>query len=93
MLAKPDQSVVAVDVGARPDPKKEPDTVIGMLDWSIRIKAYYLRQYKAQYADLIIDPMPGFRQWNDFSHPDEEIERGRQSALEQIPCLIEMLSA
>jgi NTE family protein len=52
-----------------------------------------LRQYKAQYADLIIDPMPGFRQWNDFSHQEEEIERGRQTALEQIPVLIEMLSA
>jgi NTE family protein len=39
MLAKPEQLVVAVDVGARPDPNKRPDTVIGMLDWSIRIKA------------------------------------------------------
>ncbi|MCG6938116.1 MAG: patatin-like phospholipase family protein [Gammaproteobacteria bacterium] len=93
MIAKPEQLVVAVDVGARPNPNKKPDTVIGMLDWAIRIKAYYLRQYKAQYADLIIDPMPGFRQWNDFSHPDQEIERGRQSAMEQIPNLIEMLSA
>ena len=93
MIAKPEQLVVAVDVGARPAPNKIPDTVIGMLDWSIRIKAYYLRQYKAQYADLIIDPMPGFRQWNDFSHPDHEIERGRQIALEQVPNLIEMLSS
>jgi NTE family protein len=93
MMAEPGQLVVAVDVGARPDPAKKPDTVIGMLDWAIRIKAYYLRQFKAQYADLIIDPMPGFRQWNDFSHPDQEIERGRQTALQQIPDLIEMLTA
>lgn len=92
MIAKPNQIVVAVDVGARPHPNKKPGTVIGMLDWSVRIKAYYLRQYKAQYADLIIDPMPGFRQWNDFSHPDEEIERGRQAALEQMPDLIGLLS-
>ena len=93
MIAKPNQPVIVVDVGARPNPNKKPDTVIGMLDWAIRIKAYYLRQYKAQYADLIIDPMPGFRQWNDFSHPDQEIERGRQAALEQIPNLIEIISA
>lgn len=92
MIAKPGQLVVAIDVGARPDPNKKPGTVIGMLDWAIRIKAFYLRQYKAQYADLLIDPMPGFRQWNDFSHPDQEIERGHQIALEEIPKLIEMLS-
>ncbi len=92
MVAKPGQLIVAVDVGARPDPNKKPETVIGMLDWAIRIKAYYLRQYKAQYADLIIDPMPGFRQWNDFSHPDQEIERGHQTALEEMPKLVEMLS-
>lgn len=92
MIAKPGQVVVAVDVGARPDPNKEPDTVIGMLDWSIRIKSHYLRQFKAEYADLIIDPVPGFRQWNDFSHPDQEIEHGRQTALEQIPVLRKLLS-
>jgi NTE family protein len=93
MIAKRDQLVVAVDVGARPNPNKKPDTLISMLDWSIRIKSYYLRQYKAQYADIIIDPMHNFRQWNDFSHQQEEIECGRQATLEQIPALIAMLSA
>lgn len=92
MIAKPGQLIVAVDVGARPDPNKKPATVIAMLDWTVRIKAFYLRQYKAQYADLLIDPMPGYRQWQDFSNADQEIERGHQAALEKMPALIEMLS-
>ena len=91
MIAKPGQIVVAVDVGARPDPGSKPDSVIGMLDWSIRIKSFYLRQYKAAYADLLIEPVPGYRQWSDFSHPAQEIERGRQVAMEKIPELISLL--
>lgn len=91
MIAKPGQIVVAVDVGARPDPARQPGTVIGMLDWAIRIKSLYLRQYKAEFADLLIDPVPGFRQWNDFTNADQEIERGRQVALENIPQLMGLL--
>jgi NTE family protein len=91
MIAKPHQTVVAVDVGARPDPGNMPETVIGMLDWSIRIKSHYLREYKAEYADILIEPVPGFRQWSDFSHPRQEIERGRQVAMEKIPELIKLL--
>lgn len=91
MIAKPDQTVVVVDVGARPDPNNVPETVIGMLDWSIRIKSHYLREYKAEYSDVLIEPVPGFRQWSDFSHPRQEIERGRQVAMEKIPELIKLL--
>jgi NTE family protein len=91
MIAKPGQTVVAVDVGARPDPNNIPDTVIGMLDWSIRIKSHYLREYKAEYCDVLIEPVPGFRQWSDFSHPGQEIERGRQVAMEKMPELIKLL--
>ncbi len=91
MLAKPGQLIVAVNVGGRPNPDLRPSTVIGMLDWAIRIKSLYMRQYKAQFADLLIEPVTGFRQWADFSHPDQEIERGRQAALEKMPELMEQL--
>ncbi|MEJ2310465.1 MAG: patatin-like phospholipase family protein [Gammaproteobacteria bacterium] len=91
MIAEPHQTVVAVDVGARPDPDNMPETVIGMLDWSIRIKSHYLREYKAEYADILIEPVPGFRQWSDFSHPRQEIERGREVAMEKMPELIKLL--
>ncbi len=90
-IARPGQIIVAVDVGARPDPAVKPGTVIGMLDWSIRIKSMYLRQFKAEYADILIEPVPGYRQWNDFSHPAQEIERGRQVAMEKMPALIQLL--
>lgn len=91
MVAKPGQPIVAINVGGRPNPNLRPSTVIAMLDWAIRIKSLYLRQYKAQFADLLIEPVTGFRQWADFSHPDQEIERGRQAALAKIPELIEQL--
>ncbi len=91
MLANPGQLIVAVNVGGRPNPDLRPSTVIGMLDWAIRIKSLYMRQYKAQFADLLIEPVTGFRQWADFSHPDQEIERGRQAALEKMPELMEQL--
>lgn len=90
-LARPDQAVIAVDVGARPDPAHPPRSVIGMLDWAMRVKSFYLRQYKSDFADLVVCPVPGFRQWNDFSHPDQEIERGHQSMLEHLPVLHRML--
>ena len=78
-IAGPDDVVLAIDVGARPRPDVHPDTVVGMLDWAMRIKSLYLRQYMAEYADILIEPIPGFRQWSDFSHPDEEIEQGREA--------------
>ncbi len=91
MIAKPEQLIVAVNVGARPSEDDEPTNVIGMLDWSTRIKALYLRQYKKEFADVLIEPLVGFTQWNDFSNPEQEIERGRQAALEQMPKLIGLL--
>lgn len=93
MAARREQVVVAVDVGARPDPARRPTTVFGMLDWAGRVKSLYLRQYKAAWADILIQAVPGFRQWNDFSHPDQEIERGRQVALEHIPALLSRLGS
>jgi len=91
MIAKSEQLVVAVNVGARPSEYDEPSNVIGMLDWSTRIKALYLRQYKKDFADVLIEPLVGFTQWNDFSNPEQEIERGRQAALEQMPKLIALM--
>jgi NTE family protein len=91
MIAKSEQFVVAVNVGARPSEDDEPTNVIGMLDWSTRIKALYLRQYKKGFADVLVEPLVGFTQWNDFSNPEQEIERGRQAALEQMPKLIDLL--
>jgi len=91
MIARPEQFVVAVNVGARPSEDDEPTNVIGMLDWSTRIKALYLRQYKKGFADVLVEPLVGFTQWNDFSNPEQEIERGRQAALEQMPKLIDLL--
>jgi len=91
MIAKPSQFVVAVNVGARPSESDEPTNVIGMLDWSTRIKALYLREYKKAFADVLVEPLVGFTQWNDFSNPEQEIERGRQAALAQMPKLIGLL--
>jgi len=92
MVAQSGQIVVAVNVGARPSEEDEPTNVIGMLDWSTRIKALYLRQYKKAFADVLVEPLVGFTQWNDFSNPEQEIERGRQAALEQMPKLIGLLN-
>ncbi len=91
MIAKPGHAVLAVDVGARPRPDARPTDVIGMLDWAIRIKSLYLRQYKAEYADVLVQPVPGFRRWSDFSHPDHEIELGRQATLEKMPELLRLI--
>lgn len=91
MVAKSGQIVVAIDVGARPRPNYQPKTVIAMLDWTNQIKSLYLRQYMGKYADVLIQAVPGFRQWSDFSHPDKEIERGRQAALEHIPAIMNLL--
>ena len=91
MMANPNQFVIAVNVGSRPSPDEEPKNVIGMLDWATRIKSLYLRQYKKAYADVLIEPLVGFTQWHDFSNPEEEIEKGRQAALEQLPKIMKKL--
>jgi len=91
MISNSDQFVVAVNVGARPGPDEEPKNVIAMVDWATRIKALYLRQYKKAYADVLIEPLVGFTQWHDFSNPDQEIEKGRQAALEQLPEIMKKL--
>ena len=91
MVARPDQLVVAVNVGSRPRPDEEPANVYGMLDWSSEIKSLYLRRYSKEYADVVIEPLVSFTQWHDFSNPEQEIDRGRQAAYEQMPRLIEML--
>ncbi|MES0371829.1 MAG: patatin-like phospholipase family protein [Mariprofundaceae bacterium] len=91
MVATEGQVVVAVNVGSRPHPANVPTHVIGMIDWATQIKALYLRQYKKQYADVLIEPLVGFTQWHDFSNPDQEIERGRDAALEKMPELIKLL--
>ncbi len=91
MLAAPDQLVLAVNVGARPDKDIEPGNVYEMLDWATQIKSLYLRKYDKGFADVLIEPLVGFTQWNDFSHPEQEIEMGRQAALETLPELMEKL--
>jgi NTE family protein len=93
MVTTMGQVVVAVNVGARPHPTKEPTHVIGMIDWATRIKALYLRQYKKEFADVLIEPLVGFTQWHDFSNPDQEIERGRDAALEKMPQLLKLLGS
>jgi NTE family protein len=84
--------VLAVNVGARPQPDVEPANVYGMLDWATQIKSLYLRQYKKAFADVLIEPLVGFTQWNDFSNIEQEIDKGRQAAHEQMPQLIEKLA-
>jgi len=91
MICKPEQCVVAVNVGARPSENDEPKNVMGMLDWSTRIKALYLRQYKKGFADVLVEPLVGLTQWDDFSHVEEEIECGRHAMLQQLPALKAML--
>jgi len=91
-VASEDQVVVAVNTGARPDPEQEPSNVMGMLDWSTRIKALYLRRYEKQHADVLIEPLVGYTQWHDFSNSDHEIRRGYDAAQEKIPELMQLLT-
>ena len=91
MLAAPNQLVLAVNVGARPSEDHVPANVYEMLDWSTQIKSLYLRKYNKSYADVLIEPLVGFTQWYDFSHPEHEIELGRQAALKKLPDLLEKL--
>jgi len=91
MIARIGQPVVAVNVGSRPSPSNVPSHVIGMLDWTTQIKSLYLRQYEKMHADVLIEPLVGFTQWHDFSNPEQEIERGRDAALEKMPELLKMI--
>jgi len=91
MVAEMGQVVVAVNVGSRPDPTNVPTHVIGMLDWATQVKALYLRQYEKKHADVLIEPLVGFTQWHDFSNPEQEIQRGRDAALEKMPQLLKLL--
>ena len=91
MVARPNQLVLAVNVGARPRADVEPKNVYGMLDWTTQVKSLYLRQANKRYADVLIEPLVGFTQWNDFSNIEQEIEKGRQAALERMPELMAKL--
>ncbi|MFQ5355484.1 MAG: patatin-like phospholipase family protein [Mariprofundaceae bacterium] len=85
------QLVVAVNTGSRPDPEECPSNVITVLDWATRIKALYLRRYEKIHADILIEPLVGYTQWNDFSRIEDEIEKGRAAAREMIPELMSRL--
>ncbi|NWF37774.1 hypothetical protein F3F96_01280 [Mariprofundus sp. NF] len=91
MVARPHQLVVAVNVGSRPRNDIEPSNVYGMLDWSTQVKSFHLRKANRDHADVVIEPLVGFTQWNDFSNPEQEIDRGRQAAYEKMPELIKKL--
>jgi len=91
MLATADELVVAVNVGSRPQADVEPTNVYGMLDWTTQIKSLYLRKSSKLYCDVLIEPLVGFTQWHDFSNPEQEIQRGRNAALEKMPELIAKL--
>jgi len=93
MVATSSQLVVAVNVGARPRADVEPTNVYGMLDWTAQIKSLYLRKYATEYADVLIEPLVAFTQWHDFSNPEQEIDKGRQAALEMMPKLIAALKS
>ncbi len=80
--------VVAVNVGARPRPDREPGNVYEMLDWALQVRALHLRRMAKREADALIEPLPGFRQWNDFSDPEREIARGYEAAREAMPRLL-----
>ena len=92
MVALSDQLVLAVNVGSRPSEDTEPGNVYGMLDWTTQMKSLYLRKYNKTFADVLIEPLVGFTQWHDFSNPEQEIEKGRQAALEKMPELMVRLN-
>ncbi len=92
MVANADQLVLAVNVGARPREDIEPVNVFGMRDWAAQIQALYLRKYNKTFCDVLVEPLVGFTQWQDFSNVEQEIEKGRQAALEKMPELIAKLN-
>ncbi|RMH50637.1 MAG: hypothetical protein D6682_06480, partial [Zetaproteobacteria bacterium] len=70
------QCVVAVNVGAKPSAcAPHPTHMLGMLDWASLVKSYYLRRYDKEHAEVLIEPLVGDVQWDDFSHPEDEIAR------------------
>jgi len=90
MVAHANQLVVASNVGVRPLPESEPSNVYGMLDWATQVKSFHSRKLNRQHAGVVIKPS-GMTPWNDFSNPEQEIDRGRQAAYEQMPRLMEQL--
>ena len=83
--------VVAVNVGARPDPEERPTHLLGMMDWATSVKALYLRRYEKATADILIEPLHGYRQWHDFSNSNEEIQRGYDATMEVMPQILKAL--
>jgi len=90
-FARDDQLVVAVNTGARPNPGSAPSNVMGMMDWAASVKSLYLRHYEKAHADVLIEPLVGYTQWQDFAGPEREIARGREAALEVLPELNRLL--
>ncbi len=90
-IAQAEQCVVAVNVSAYPDSETEPEHIISMLDWTTMVKSYHLRQFKYQYADVMITPLVGTTQWHDFSHPEEEIRKGFDATEAKIPMILQQL--
>ncbi|MDQ6964982.1 MAG: patatin-like phospholipase family protein [Mariprofundales bacterium] len=82
--ADDNQCVVAVNVGARPASAAMPSHMLGMLDWASLVKSYYLRRYDKEHAEVLIEPLVGDVQWDDFSHPEDEIARGYIAAQERL---------
>lgn len=91
MVAGANRLVLAVNVSGRPGPEVEAHNVIGMLDWAMQVKAYYLREYKVRYADVLVEPLVGDKLWNDFSKVDGDAERGFQAMRQKLPELVDML--
>ena len=90
-IANPEQLVVEVNTGSRPDPKDQPGNVLGMLDWSTRVKALHLRRHEKKQADVLIEPLVDFTQWHDFAEPEREIARGRETTKQALPDLFKYL--
>ncbi len=89
--ARDNQCVVAVNVGAKPSCATQPTHMLGMLDWASLVKSYYLRRYDKEHAEVLIEPLVGDVQWDDFSHPEDEIARGREAADARLDELAELL--
>jgi len=92
-VAGEDKLVVAINTGARPDPDHEPTNVMGMLDWTAQVKSLYLRQYEKAHADVLVEPLVGYTQWDDFSNSDDEVGRGYEATLEKIPEIHRLLGS
>ncbi|MDX8409935.1 MAG: patatin-like phospholipase family protein [Mariprofundales bacterium] len=90
-MAGDNQCVVAVNVGSKPSCGATPTHLLSMLDWASLVKSYYLRRYDKEHAEVLIEPLVGDVQWDDFSHPKDEIARGREAAESQIGALLHLL--